>query len=243
MKKKFGLILGLILIIIVSFTSCAQEESYFKFVSKVTDSYGNVISETYYNENSNQIWVYQYEYNNDTNGNLLCSNKTILIYDQNGTLLPPSIECHCNCSSSNDIPTSTLPSKEPQFPLVIINEKGIKVTILDYSEKCSFWNGPEFTVLVENNGDQDIYFRTCNEHVNDFTFDMSLGFGICGVLSPGKKSQTCMALTEAELSEYRINKITDIEFQFEVYFSDSVDGYDWAGTDPIIVKTVNFNFD
>lgn len=91
----------------------------------------------------------------------------------------------------------------------LFNDEGITVTATGFTDG---FNGPSMNLLVENNTGQDITIQTNYCIVNGFVIDPILSTNV----TAGKKSNDSMILLSDELSQCKIETITDISVSFNV---------------------------
>ncbi len=112
---------------------------------------------------------------------------------------------------------------------VLMDQDGVKVTLLSIG--FDGWWGPELSLLIENNTSKSVTVQAMSMSVNGAMID---GFFSCDVAA-GKKANDVITLSETELEMAGIYVITDIEFYFNVYDSDSWDTL--FDTDTITIET------
>lgn len=91
----------------------------------------------------------------------------------------------------------------------LFNDEGITVTATGFTDG---FNGPSMNLLVENNTGQDITIQTNYCIVNGFVMDPILSTNV----TAGKKANDSMILLSDELSQCKIETITDISVSFNV---------------------------
>lgn len=91
----------------------------------------------------------------------------------------------------------------------LFNDEGITVTATGFTDG---FNGPSMNLLVENNTGQDITIQTNYCIVNGFVIDPILSTNV----TAGKKANDSMILLSDELSQCKIETITDISVSFNV---------------------------
>lgn len=99
----------------------------------------------------------------------------------------------------------------------LFNQDGIIITATGYEEDGFI--GPEIKLLIENNHEKNITVQIRNGSVNGYMQDLHLS---CDVAT-GKKANDTISLSEASLALCDITTITDLEFSFHIFNSDSWD--------------------
>lgn len=115
---------------------------------------------------------------------------------------------------------------------VLMDSDGIKITAKSLDK--SGWMGPELKLLIENNTAQNLTVQARSISVNGYMVGSSLSADVAA----GKKANDELTLTASDLEISGIETITDIEFSFHIFDSDSWDAY--KDTDLVSVKTAAF---
>lgn len=115
---------------------------------------------------------------------------------------------------------------------ILMDSDGIKITAKGLYK--SGWMGPELKLLIENNTAQNLTVQARSVSVNGYMVGSSLSADVAA----GKKANDELTLTASDLDTSGIETITDIEFSFHIFDSDSWDAY--KDTDLVSVKTAAF---
>lgn len=124
--------------------------------------------------------------------------------------------------SSED--SSIAPSADPSAATSIIIEEtvlydadGVTVTATGYTEG---WLGPEISVLVENNTDQNLLITTGDLSVNGYMMSYT---SLYANVSAGKKSNETITLTTSQLEQAGITTIAELQFYIQVQDAETWD--------------------
>lgn len=112
---------------------------------------------------------------------------------------------------------------------VLLDESGVKVTAKSLNMDGAF--GPEIKVLIENNSGQPLTFQCENSSVNGYMIENSLSADVMD----GKKANDGISFDSSSLENCGISTITDVEFSFHIFNTDTWD--DYLKTDAIQIKT------
>ena len=146
-----------------------------------------------------------------------------------------------NYSSSTTTEESSDPSVDDSKDVSIetqelYNQNGIVITATELNIDGTW--GPEVKVLIENNSDKNVTVQTRNSSVNGFMTDIGLS---CDVAA-GKKANDSLILDRTTIELCSIETITNIEFSFHIFDSETWD--DIVNTDMISITTsANGNYD
>lgn len=115
---------------------------------------------------------------------------------------------------------------------VLMDSDGIKITAKSLDK--SGWMGPELKLLIENNTAQNLTVQARSVSVNGYMVGSSLSADVAA----GKKANDELTLTASDLEISGIETITDIEFSFHIFDTDSWDAY--KDSELVSVKTAAF---
>lgn len=111
---------------------------------------------------------------------------------------------------------------------VLLDESGIKITTTGMEDG---WMGTELKLLIENNSDTDVTVQARNSSVNGFMVETMLSEDV----ATGKKANTTLTFSTSGLKEANITTITDMEFAFHIFDSETWDEY--LDSEMIVVET------
>lgn len=100
---------------------------------------------------------------------------------------------------------------------VLYDADGVTVTATGYTEG---WLGPEISVLVENNTDQNLLITTGDLSVNGYMMAYS---SLYANVSAGKKSNETITLTTSQLEQAGITTIAELQFYIQVQDAETWD--------------------
>ena len=99
---------------------------------------------------------------------------------------------------------------------VSLNTNDIKIVVKKLDSEDSFW-GTDIYLYIENNSASNITVQTRDMSVNGFMIEPLFS---CDV-SAGKKAYDKITFLESDLSENDIENITDLEFSFHIFNTDT----------------------
>ena len=131
--------------------------------------------------------------------------------------------------------TASVPSssetQDPAAPLdadmLLLDQDGVKIT---FKGLGSDWSGPEIKLQIENSATEPITIQARNMSINGIMMD---GIFSCDVM-PGKIANDGISLLESSLEENNISEITEIEFSFHIFNSETWDTI--LDSDSIIIQ-------
>jgi len=118
------------------------------------------------------------------------------------------------------ITTSADPSYVQEYNssgIVILDEKGIKVTVQKMSSEDSFW-GADVYVFIENNTEGDITVQGRDVSVNGFMIDPMFSSDVAA----GKKAYDTITFLESDLEDNGITSVEEITLSLIVFSADTL---------------------
>lgn len=100
---------------------------------------------------------------------------------------------------------------------VLLDQDDIVITVVKLAEEKFL--GPYFGLLIENNSETDIMVQAVDLSVNDIMVYPIFSEAVAA----GKKANAKLGFFEEDLKDADIQLITDIEFKFHIFESDSWD--------------------
>lgn len=160
-----------------------------------------------------------------------------------GDIIPPSFAEEGDSQPAETVGTesttepgeteTTVPTVSEEISeTILMDSDGIKITAKSLDK--SGWMGPELKLLIENNTAQNLTVQARSVSVNGYMVGSSLSADVAA----GKKANDELTLTASDLETSGIGTITDIEFSFHIFDSDTWDAY--KDTDLVSVKTAAF---
>lgn len=98
---------------------------------------------------------------------------------------------------------------------VLFESDGIKITAKSLETKEG--RNPKLHVLIENNSGEDLTFQTRDTSINGCMVDAMFSADV----ADGKKVNDAITLYESDMSLYGIEEISDIEFYFHIFLSET----------------------
>jgi hypothetical protein len=110
----------------------------------------------------------------------------------------------------------------------LYNENGIKI-VAEATDEDSFW-GTSILLYIENNSGQNIVVQIENFSINGYMMDPLFSATVYN----GKKCVSDITILSSDLEDNDIDKIEDVELQFDILNADTFDTI--VTTDPITFK-------
>ena len=114
---------------------------------------------------------------------------------------------------------SAVPEEVIVTETVLLDESGVKITATGLDTNA--FMGPELTILIENNTEQNLTVQTRSASVNGYMTDTSISEDI----APGKKANSEISFSSSDLEQCGIETIADMEFSFHIFDSETWDTY------------------
>lgn len=139
---------------------------------------------------------------------------------------PASVEnaaAEAPAPAAEETPAEEVPVEAPAAEAITIAETvlydagGVKVTATGYADG---WIGPEITVLVENNTEQNLLITTNALSVNGYMMPYT---SLYADVAAGKKSNESISLMSSQLEQAGITTIAELQFYIQVQNSESWD--------------------
>lgn len=99
----------------------------------------------------------------------------------------------------------------------LYDKDGITITALGFD--TDNFMGPKIKLLLENNSDKNITVQIRNSSVNGYMVDLQMSANVVA----GKKANNSIDIYNSLLEEAGITTITDIEFSFHIFSSETWD--------------------
>lgn len=101
----------------------------------------------------------------------------------------------------------------------VLNQDGILITVTGLDMNGFY--GPEIQLLIENNSEKNVTIQARSSSINGYMVDMQMS---CDIVS-GKKANDALLIMSDELETYGIDAISDIEFGFHIFDTETWDTY------------------
>lgn len=128
------------------------------------------------------------------------------------------------CSSQPTTPTVTNPetntSTTSKGEVELVNQDGVKITLIGGLDTKSSYFGPELKLRVENNSGHNITVQSRKTSVNGCTMD-DFGAIMSIDVTNGEKAYGTFTLYSSKLEDAGITTIKTIKTSFHVFDSDS----------------------
>jgi hypothetical protein len=144
--KKIICLVFILPVIISCFTGCAKAKENsvswpLKEVNIVYDSYGNILQQVLYNEETKEYFVKDYRWSNQ-DGMWVC-------VDQQTTVIKNKDKCNEHDRVVEDTINVYYKSYLDNGPIVVLDNSCVRISIVEYLDKASWWEFG-YKIKVEN---------------------------------------------------------------------------------------------